>query len=182
MSLPWLADSTLLWDTLILGGDVWPGLPTVDVQVSRSIDAQKKKGDDGANLVDQGYEPAKVKITLRLWLADQWSDLQRLLATIHPRRKGGVRTPLEIVHPATQLVGVRTIYVTAIGNPTPGTGADTGSMTISLDALEWFPEPKVAKSKPKPKGDPFGGAVPSAGEVKGPNQDGSAQSNSDLQF
>jgi hypothetical protein len=175
MSLPWVGDSDLLWDTLILGGEVWPGLPTVESTSSRSVDAQKKKGDDGASLVDQGYEPAKVKITIRVWLREQWEELQRLLATIHPRKKGGIRTPVDIMHPETQLKGVRQIYFTTIGTATPGRGAEHGSMTITLDAIEWFPAPKPAKPIPKAsKADKTGGGIPPANKVLPPGAQGSA--------
>jgi len=173
MSLPWISDDTLLWDTLIIGGEVWPGVPTVTVEATRAVDLQKKKGDDGANLVDQGYEPAKVTLTLRLWMQDQWDELQRLLPTVHPRRKGGIRTPVDIVHPATQLVGVRQIYITKIGSPT----ADKGVLTIVLDAVEWFPQPKPAKAKTKKSKAATGGADADGGATTDPTADGSAGEN-----
>jgi len=155
MTLPWVGDSDLLWDVLILGGEVWPGLPDVTSTTSRAIDAQKKAGDDGGALVDQGYEPAKVKITIRVWLREQWEELQRLLATVHPRRKGGVRTPLDIWHPETLLKGVRQVYITTIGEASPGRGADHGMLTITLEAIEWFAAPKKAKSKAQTNGGPL---------------------------
>jgi len=185
MSLPWVGDSTLLWDTLILGGEVWPGLPTVSVEVSRKVDVQKTKGDDGATLADQGYEPAKVKISLRLWLQEQWVTLQRVLATVHPRRKGGTRTPLDIYHPATQLVGVRQVYVTKIGNPTPGSGSETGLLTMAIEAIEWFPAPRPAKAKLKKSKSnqaTTGGEIPDPLAVQGPHEDTSTQDNADLLF
>lgn len=173
--LPWITDGSLLWDTLILGGEVWPGLPTVESDVSRSIDKQKKKGDDGANLVDQGYEPAKVKITIRIWLQEQWDDLQVKLATVHPRKKGGVRTPVDIIHPETQLKGVRQIYIEHIGPAVAGTGAQCGLLTISIDASEWFPEPKPAKpATKKSKAEANGGDIPSGGDVLPPNANNAA--------
>lgn len=172
-ALPWVGDSDLLWDTLIIAGEVWPGLPTVESEPSRAIDVQKKRGDDGANLVDQGYEPAKVKITIRIWLKDQWQELQRLLATVHPRKKGGVRTPVDILHPETQLKGVRQIYISKIGAAVPGRGAEHGSLTLTLEALEWFPAPKPAKANTKKS--KTGGEIPPASEVLPPNATGGAE-------
>jgi hypothetical protein len=173
MSLPWVADSDLLWDTLILGGDVWPGIPTVESETSRAVDAQKKAGDDGANLVDQGYEPAKVKITIRIWLREQWEQLQTLLAKVHPRNKGGVRTPVDIAHPETQLKGVRQVYVQHIGAAVPGRGAETGTLTLSIDCIEWFPAPKPAKSNTKKSKSSTGGDLPT--NVNPPNATGGAE-------
>lgn len=170
MALPWWADSDLSWDILILGGEVWPGVCTVATTVKRALDKQKIKGSDGANLVDQGYEPAPVKITLRLWLREQWTELERLLPTIHPRTKGGVRQPLQIVHPEPNLKGVHQVYVEEISPIT----VEKGLGTLTLSCVEWFPEPKPAKQKKKPKD---GGPIPSAADVLPPNADGSAAEN-----
>lgn len=171
-ALPWVGEPGLLWDTLLMGGEYWPGLPTVESEPSRSVDVQKKKGDDGATEADQGYEPAKVKITLKIWLKEQWEELQRLLPLIHPRKKGGLKTPVDIVHPETQLKGVRQIYVTKIGAAVPGRGAETGSLTITFEAIEWFPAPKPAKAKMKAS--KTGGAIPPTSDVLPPNSDTSA--------
>jgi hypothetical protein len=170
VSLSWWADNDLAWDVLILGGEVWPGVCTVETTVKRALDKQKIKGGDGANLVDQGYEPAPVKITIRMWLREQWLELQRLLPSVHPRTKGGVRTPLQIVHPEPNLKGVHQIYIEELSPLT----ASKGLGTITISAVEWFPEPKPAKQKAKPKD---GGKIPSAADVLPPNADGSAAHN-----
>jgi hypothetical protein len=170
MSLAWWADNDLTWDILILGGEVWPGACTVETTVKRAIDKQKIKGSDGANLIDQGYDPALVKITLRLWQRGQWDDLQRLLPTIHPRAKGGVRSPLQIVHPESNVKGIHQIYVEEISPVT----VDKGLGTLVISAVEWFPAPKPAKQKKKAKD---GGAIPGAKDVLPPNADGSAAEN-----
>lgn len=175
MSLPSVRDNALLNCTLIMAGEVWPGIAIVESDVSRAVDLQKKKGDDGANLVDQGYEPAKVKITLTGWLDEQQSELERLLPTIHPRRKGGIRTPVDIIHAETQLKGIRQIYITRIGPWAFGTGAMIGTWSLTIEAVEWFPEPKPAKSQTKKS--KTGGDIPSAKDVLPPNADGSAAKN-----
>lgn len=175
MALPSVRDNGLLGSTVVLGGDTWPGLAVVECDVSRAVDSQKRKGDDGANLVDQGYEPAKVKIVITGWLDEQQSELERLLPRIHPRRKGGIRTPLDIWHPTTQLVGVRQIYVTRVGPWTFGTGAQFGSWTMSIEAVEWFPAPKPAKAKTKKAA--VDGDIPSRNEVLPPSANNSAETN-----
>lgn len=184
MSLPWVTDGDLLWDTLIMGGKVWPGLPTVDVKVTRKIDVQKNEGEDGATLKDVGYQPAEVSITIRMWLREQWEELQRRLAEVHPRRPGGSRQPVDIWHPMAQLLGVRQIYVTEIGELKPGFGPETGSFALSLKALEWFPATKPAagnlksaKSGGGTTGPGDGGAIPDPNEVLAPGSDGSATAN-----
>lgn len=166
IGLPWVGDSDLLWDTLLLDDEVWPGLASVETIVKRKVDSQKKAGDDGGNLVDQGYEPADIKITIRVWLREQWEELEALLETIHPRKKGGIRRPVAIVHPEPMLKGVTRIYITQIGAAVPGRGAEHGSLTLSIEAIEWFAAPKKAKAKT----DATGGQLPSAKDVVAPNQ------------
>lgn len=151
MTIVWWHDRTLLWETLLLGGEVMPGVAAVQCDVERKLDIQSLKGGDGATISDEGYIPSPVQIALKLWLREQWMDWLRLLPTIHPRTKGGVRSPLEIQHPATDALGIQTIYVRKIGSPR---GEGGGERTITLDAIEWFPAPKpikktTASKKPK---------------------------------
>lgn len=176
MSLPSINNNAAVNSTIIMGGEVWPGLAVVECDVSRAVDLQKRKGDDGANLVDQGYEPAKVKITLTGWLDEQQAELERLLPTIHPRRKGGIRTPVDIFHIVTEMVSVRQIYITKIGPLVLGTGNMFGSWTFAIEAVEWFPEPKPAKSKPKKS--KTGGDLPDLkDDLINPGKNGSAGGN-----
>lgn len=170
MSLAYWADNTLLWDTLILGGEVWPGVPTIETTLGRAVDEQRVKGSDGAFLVDQGYDPAKIKITIRMWLEEQWREYQRLLPSVHPRTKGGVRSPVQIAHPEPNSKGVTQIYITGIGPLL----IDRGLGTATLDAIEWFPAPKPAKTSTKSKVPKDGGQIPSPQDVLPPNADASA--------
>ena len=98
------------WDQLILAGNTWPGLADVSGSgVKRRIDVKKTKGKDGAVLKDNGMDPAKLKINLRIWTAEQWSRFNELLPLIHPKRKGGSREPTEIIHPQANLLGIKAI-------------------------------------------------------------------------
>lgn len=151
MSVVWWHDGTLLWETLLLGGEVMPGVAAVDCEVERKLDVQMIKGGDGATISDEGYVPATLQIALRMWLREQWVDWQRLLPMLHPRQVGGVRRPIEIQHPVTDALGITTIYVRKISPPRGEGGRER---VISLEAIQWFPAPKAVKvtaasSKPK---------------------------------
>lgn len=173
MSYPSPLARGLEWSTCIIGGDVLPGVATVECNVKRDIEKQKKKGDDGASLVDQGYEPSTVSISLVQWLDEQWESWLKILAKIHPRAKGGVRTPQQIVHPEPNHKGVDTIYIEEIMPTVVGTGAEYGKWTIPIKATQWFPQAKPAKSKMKAPSN--GGDLPPTATP--PNTDSAIESN-----
>ncbi|MHA1572453.1 MAG: hypothetical protein ACTSX8_00510 [Alphaproteobacteria bacterium] len=132
------------WDLLILAGEVWPGIVTIDGQgVSRQIDVKKPKGGDQARLTDEGYRNGKFKATLEIWERAQWEELQRLLPLIHPRRKGGARTPLQIIHPAPNLLGIDNVYITRM----PIIRLDRRSLIgeVVIECIEWTEAPKPVK-------------------------------------
>lgn len=147
-------DDPLAWDTLWLGGELWPGICEISgAGVGRKIDVKKSKGSDGATLKDEGYQLAKLTIRLTIYSESDWRSLQALLPTVHPKRKGGVRTPLEITNPQANLLGISQIYIDKIGIPKKPTSGD-GLLTLDMSAIEWVPTPKPIKS---------GGAAGSAG-------------------
>lgn len=138
----------LLWDTLILGGVVWPGIASVEIDKSREIDKAKQKGKDGITLTDNGFNASAIKITLRLHLADQWADLQNILPNFDPKVTGSPKTPCDIIHPTTQLSGIKYVYIEKVHLENPSNGV----LTLTMEACEWFPETKATKSTKKPKG------------------------------
>lgn len=96
-------------------------------------------------LKDAGYEPARLTITLTLGTAEAFANLKQLLAVVHPRKKGGIRNPVSIDHPAPNMIGIQTIYVTSVGMPTiSGPG---GLTALAMQAIEWSAAPKKAKPK-----------------------------------
>jgi len=152
------------WDALILGEDEWPGVWEISgAGVSRKIDIKKQAGTDGASMTDEGYQPAQLTITGTIWTKDQWSELQRLIPKVHPRKPGGSRTPMEIYHPQSALLGITQIYINKIGIPKKPSAGD-GLLTLSMSAVEWVPAPKPVK-KAAGTGTGSGAADTSAGTV-----------------
>lgn len=135
------------WNFCWLGDDLLPGIADVEVTKSRAVDVKKPKGGDGATLSDDGYEPAKVTIKLRIYTKEQWYAYQELYPRIDPQRAGGLRTPLRIINPEPNGRGIDTVYVQSISGSTPQRG---GVKTETLECLQWFPAPKPAKGKQTP--------------------------------
>jgi len=139
----WLsADDPLIWDRLWLGGEEFPGLTTISGQgLQRKIDVKDAKGEDGGSIRDEGYQPARIQISIQIYSESDWQWLQELWPMITPRKKGGVRNPLEILHPVTELLGIRHIYIDTI--PVPKLADQI--LTVTFGAIEWIPEPKTVK-------------------------------------
>lgn len=154
-------DEAAAWDTVVINGRKLPGLAAVEGEIGRKIDARSPPGSDGARLIHRGYEPAKVKITLRLWTREHWRDWQ----AVYPRRRPGERIqPLEVSHPALVVLGVRNVFVEKVGAPRPGT--PKGVMEVAIHAVEHRP-PTRTNVTTTPRRDPNAGALerlPVAGE------------------
>lgn len=160
------------WDTLVLQGVVMPGLWRVSGSVSRGVTVVKAKGTDGPRLKDDGQNPGSLKIEGDVWTDKGGRDVSRLvaleqfLATIQPRKPGGLKTPTTILHPAASLLGISLIYI-------PGFSIgviSNGKLGITFDnVMEYFPEEESGKStqqgapKPPDDGGPIDtGDVPAA--------------------
>ena len=130
------------WQEMVLGGIRWPGIWTISGSGAvRNLDMKKAKGSDIATLKDEGYKNAALTATGTIWTAAQWKELQALLPEVHPRRYGGDRTPLQLVHPAANFIGVDSVYLRGISIPELD-AAKGGPIIVELDFLEWTPAPK----------------------------------------
>jgi len=129
------------WDELWLGGTKFPGIATVSGSgIKRKLDVKNPKGAAGASLKDEGDELSRFDVTLKLWTDAQKDEFEALLPTIHPRRKGGPRSPLDIYHPSTEMLGIRQIYIEQI--PIPKQNKREGTIEVELKCIEWVPAPK----------------------------------------
>lgn len=132
------------WDIVVLAGFPFTGVAAVTGDSTRKIEVKRLRGSDGAVITDAGYEPARLTISLMLGTLQAFEDLKQLLARVHPRKKGGIRNPVTIEHPAPNMIGIHQIYVTGVGIPTV---SSKGLTAMSLQAIEWFPAPVKAKPK-----------------------------------
>lgn len=140
------ADSA--WNRVQLGPYVVPGICTITgLAVGQDLDVKKQKGKDGAVMEDNGLEPAKFNIEVQINEA-LWPMFQEILPRIDPRRAGASRSPLEIVHPLTDILNIREIVIKRVipTSPTASRG-----MKWVFECLQWFPAPKPKKTTTKPK-------------------------------
>lgn len=137
------------WDIVKLGSIYLPGVSTIDgLEIGRDVDVQKKRKKEKAKLRDNGLSPVSFDIIVEI-TAKQWPDWLKVRPHIQPKA-GGVRTPLEIVHPLVNAHDVDNVYVhrIKIDSPSPRKG-----MKIVIKVGEWFEEEKESKgaSKKEPK-------------------------------
>lgn len=146
-TVPDWASQDEAWDRMDMAGEFWPGIWEAEGTVARDIDKKKRKGKDGWKLTDEGYRGAEITLICRIWIdpsdpeetaRGDYEELQRLLPLIHPRRKGGTRTPIEVNFPPLALMGINQLYVSELGIPK----IESGVLTLRLKVSEWFPQPK----------------------------------------
>jgi hypothetical protein len=140
--IPWINsfsdNSGSLWDQLRLGGVVWPGLWALKTSKKRELDIVKIRRLDGVRILDNGYFGVALTARGKLWRADQWSEVQRILPDFDPQSPGGGRSPLDQYHPASALLGVGTVYIAEIAIDEPS----GGMLPLSIEMVQWFPRPK----------------------------------------
>lgn len=142
-NIPWINSLTdnsgSLWDSLILGGIVFPGMWSCVAHKKRQLDVVKVRRLDGVRILDNGYFGVGMSCTGTLWLKSQWDRFQQILPDFDPQRPGGGRSPLDCYHPAAALLGVGTVYIVEFGVAKP----EHGMLQIPLELLQWFPKPKI---------------------------------------
>lgn len=130
-----------LWDTMQLGGIVWPGLWAMGATKKRSLDIVKVRRKDGTMTLDNGYFGAELKAFCRIWTKEQWDRLQVILPNFDPQRAGGGRSPLDIYHPSAALLSCSQVYIEEFGVPPPGSPAQSVVLTINM--VQWCSDLKI---------------------------------------
>ena len=136
------------WFSCILGGVILPGIVTIQgLKVGIDCDTKKAKGSDQPTSTDNGLDPSKFDI--RVWMnSAHFAEWQTVLPHFNPRRPGRERSPLQILHPMTDELGIRNVRVLNIESEQP-TGAKGWVRIIKCE--EWFDKPKPVKKSVKPE-------------------------------
>lgn len=137
MSVPFWYTNPDAWDTCFLGGVALPGVAQVKTALKRKIDKKSGPGDRGGTLADKGQELSDISISLQLWEDFHLSAWETFLAKNLPK-KGQKPQALDIAHPQTQLLGIKSVYITDISSLTPG---DVGVFEVELSCVEFAPLP-----------------------------------------
>jgi hypothetical protein len=146
--IPFWVDEALsvgYWDGLWLAGQLLPGKWKLGVKKARDVEKAKQGGIDGNALKDKGYLGAVLSATGLIWTKDQWVELETLIPQFDPKAAGSIRTPVDIWHPAAQLLSVYTVYVREIEVPQ----LTSQILTVNFSLEEWFASLKPAKAPGK---------------------------------
>ena len=134
-------------DHVILAGVRSPGIAEiVGFKSTRSWDELRGHGTSGARLRFKGTRLARGKLILHLYTDEHWADWDTFRALIQRAPVGAHAHALEIVHPITEGLGVRSVVVETISQPTQ-TSSGGGEWSIEIDLIE-YREPVIALSTP----------------------------------
>lgn len=173
-TIPWPEDQPATWDTLLLAGTIFPGLAKVTCQGGHKIDVKDAPGSDGESTTLQGEKVKSGTILIRVWDAQQWSDLEDLVTNVLEPVKGK-KEPLFMAHAVTAARNVANVIIEEIDGPT--FVDDKRWMEVKCKWRQFKPPPPkpVTKTptKPKDKADP--NAVPD--DPAAPSGGGAAKRN-----
>lgn len=154
--------ATNLWDRIFLNGEEVPcDRVTVDgFDTGRQLDIKGRKGEDGADYTDNGFEPASGSITLEWYTAESAAAGELVLEKFEPRSKGTLGTPISITHPCPNENGVERVIVKKKGAPV----VRNGIRSRKLELVEYLP------AAPKKAGGPKKSTAVGYGSVEDDNQ------------
>jgi hypothetical protein len=141
--VPWPTDSSDEWDTLYLGGTVFPGLATVKVTGGQKIDTKDAPGSDGESTTQQGEKAKVVTIALRMWLSEQWEAYDDAHQIVEPVI--GKRVPVDIASAAASFRNVGAVLIEDVEGP--DWAADKQWMQFTYKCKEHKPPPKKSATK-----------------------------------
>lgn len=140
---PWV-DEDVVWDTLFIDGEEWPGLATVTVKRGNRWDRKVAKGSHGETQTYTGASNADLVIKLRIWTTDHFVAMRDLLPTIEPEpgKEDGSK-PHDILHPVAEIRKVKAFIVLDVDGPKPDR---EGTWAFTISGAEYRqPESKGAK-------------------------------------
>ena len=134
-------DAIGAWDRVYLGGLALPGIAVVRGSAKRRTDRKRSSGVNGARVTHLGWDASELKITVRIWTAEQLDALQPMIGNLKPK-SGKAPKPVDVYHPALALLGVHTVEVLEVTLP-ERVGPDQFETTISC--IEFVPSSKKSK-------------------------------------
>jgi hypothetical protein len=139
------------WDTVYLADRRLPGLCRIAGKgVEHEIDIKKNPGEDGARFTDLGRTIARVTITVVLTWQTDWDLFETFVPALQALGKTGKLLPLSVRNPQLNILGIKSLYVTCVSIPEPG--SVRGTFEVKLDCLE-YREPKKSVGSGTPDKD-----------------------------
>lgn len=148
MAIPYWGDSPELWDVVKMGGIKMPGTARVTGKVSRKVDVQPIPGDEsGGTQTDLGYEGAKINVTVRMWTQAHLDAYEMFASHFRPKKDDKKPAPIDVIHPALGVVGIRSLTVIDVGIPEPA--QQPGMYEATVELIEFISEVKKGKGEAK---------------------------------
>lgn len=112
------------------------------------IDTAKVKGRDGTRITVQGYKDGEFDIIAKVWVLEQWIEIERLknIILIRPRKKSKLADiAMEIHHPGLEFVNISQAIL--LGISPPEDGPEVGSKLVRFRMREYSPPGKKNTKK-----------------------------------
>lgn len=134
-------------DFVLLAGQRTPGLAELTgFDSSRRWHVRKGYGLSGATVVFRGIDLAeKGKLLIRLTTEEDWADWEAFAPLVQRPPIGERARALDISHPITDGLGIRSVVVKNVHQPTQ-TG--DGEWTITIELIE-YRRPEYALARPE---------------------------------
>lgn len=132
-------------DFAILAGVRTPGICEVQgFKIPLRWDERRGYGLSGATLRFRGIALSRGKLILRLYTEQHWTDWETFAPIVQRPPLGERAHSLEISHPILEDLGVRSVVIESVSQPTQT--AD-GVWTIEIALIQWQ-RPQIALSTP----------------------------------
>lgn len=140
------------WDSLtFVAGQTQVDFASTKVEIGGTVgskwDVAEAPGTDGAKVSFQGYSPAKISLSWKLWNADHFAAYDRLTRTIMPKPGKQRPAPVIVLHPLLQMHGLREFVIESLEIPSAD-GKRIWSASAKL--VENFKKPKPSAKKAAP--------------------------------
>lgn len=133
-------------DKAFLGGRITPGLCDIEGANSpRNWDERDGYGLSGATVIFKGVKLSHFSIKFRLYTVEDWNDWHAFAPTVAKPPLGKRPRALDIAHPITDEVQIRSVVVDDVLAPAQ-TG--DGEWTVEVKLIE-FRKPRLALAKPQ---------------------------------
>lgn len=134
-------------DFAIVAGVRTPGIcEIVGFKSTLRWDERRGYGLSGATLRFRGIALARGKLILRLYTDQDWADWDTFAPLVARPPLGERAHSLEISHPILEDLGVRSVVVESVGQPTQSSESG-GVWTIEIALIQWQ-RPIIAVSTP----------------------------------
>lgn len=137
------------WDSItFVAGQTQVDFAATAVEIGGTVgskwDVAEAPGTDGAKVSFQGYTPAKISISWKLWNDAHFASYDRLTRTIMPKPGKQRPAPVIVLHPLLQMHGLREFVIESLEIPSFD---GKRIWTASAKLVENFKKPKPSAKK-----------------------------------